>query len=263
MTHLLGEPRQDLPGEPRQEHKSMSQRLWLLGIVADVAAVLAVLAGSAQNIATVVGLVALMLGAVQLAASLGKPVDRWVVLAVVGIVAGAVTITVVISRSLMDTPTQANGVTSGATTTTDSTTAEPTTSETQPTTTTRSTPATPAVSRASGDKPILLTENYTVDLDSHEPAWGAKRMEDSAGGDDLRYDASYLWAANDIAPATAQATFDDCVRAGYRSHIGASDLVTDAAFCVKTTRGVYARIVLIAMESEQLTLDVVVWQKHT
>lgn len=252
-----------LRGEPRQEHKPVSQRLWLISIVADVAAVLAVLAGSGQNIAVVVGAVALLLGAVQLATSLGAPVDRWVVLAVVGIVAGAVTITVVVSRSLVDTPTQASGVTSGATTTTTSATAEPTTSEAQPTTTTRPTSAAPAVSRTSGNKPILLTDDYTVDLDSHEPDWGAERVEDSSGGYDLNYSASYLWAAKDIAPATAQATVDDCVRAGYHSYIGASDLVTDAAFCVKTTSGGYARVVIIAKDSGQLTLDVVVWQKQT
>lgn len=261
---MRGSPGQSRPGlsaEPRPEHKPVSQQLWLIGIVADVAAVLAVLAGSAQNIAVVVGAVTLLLGAVQLATSRGKPVDRWVALAVVGIVAGAVTITAVVSRSWVDRPTHASGSTSAATTTTTSASAKPTTSATEPTTT-KSTSAATGVSRMSSDKPILLTGGYTVDLDSQAADWGAKRAGDTSRHD-LRYD-TYLWAAVDIASATAQATLDDCVRAGYHSYINAEKLVPDAAFCVKTTSGAFARIVITAVDhGSQLTLDVVVWQKQT
>jgi len=260
VTVLPGEPQQDVPEEPQQEHKSVSQRLWLIGIVADVAAVLTVLAGSARNTAVVVGSVALLLGAVQLVTSRGKPVDRWVLLAVVGIVAGAVTITVVVDRSLVGTPAQASGTTFDTTTTTAATTTKPATSEAHPNTTTKSTSAAPGVSRTSGDKPILLTSGHSVDLDSQEPDWGVQSGATTGSGNDLKYSSGYLGATEEIALVTAQATLDDCVRAGYHDVIGTE---TDAAYCVKTNKGAFARIVIIAKDSAQLTLDVVVWQKQT
>ncbi|MEU4805747.1 hypothetical protein [Actinosynnema sp. NPDC023587] len=246
----------------------MSQRLWLIGIIADVAAVAAVLAGSALNIAVVVGAVALLLGGVQLVTSLGKPVDRWVLLAVAGIVAGAVTITLVVTRSL-DDPAQAGSTTAGTTTT--SAAAGPTTEATQQSTqqsTQKNTrvepaPATPEISRMSGDHPIHLTDDYALDLDSQESVWIAQPNEGTGSGQDLKYDASYLWASAGIAPAKAESTFEECLRAGYVGYIGAEDLVTDAAFCVKTNTGAHARIVIRAMKDQQMTLDVVVWQKPT
>lgn len=238
----------------------MSQRLWLIGIVADVAAVVAVLAGSARTIAVVVGVVALLLGTVQLVTSVGKPVDRWVLLAVAGIVAGAVTVTLVVDRALVDPPAPASGATSGTTTTSAAT--QPTTDAVQPTSRSKSAPATPEISRATGDKPIRLTEDYGVDLDSRDPVWIA-HPRDGESGQDLYYDASYLWAPSDIAPVTAEATFEDCQRAGYEGNVGASGFVKDAAFCVKTNTGAHARIVIVAMESGQATLDIVVWQKPT
>lgn len=254
-----------LPAEPRPDHKPMAQRVWwLVSVIADVAAVLTVFASSAQTIAVVFGVVALLLGLLQLGKSLGKPVDRWVLFAVAGIVAGAVTIAVVTTRSVVERPAQASGGTSGGTTTAGPALAEPTASELPPTTTLRSNSAAPGIRRTSGDKPILLTDGYAVDLDSQEPNWGANRLIDVPGRD-LYYSAGTLWADKDLAPATAQATLDDCVRAGYRPHNGNIELANDAAFCVKTTSGAYARIVITAVDSRgnQLTLDVVVWQRPT
>ncbi|WP_190817430.1 DUF308 domain-containing protein [Saccharopolyspora pogona] len=256
------------PGQqPRQEaqpeRKAMSKRLWPISILADVAAVVALLMSSTQNVAVVIAAIALLLGVVHLWASFGKPVDRWVVLSVVGIVAGAAMIAVVATRSLLAVPDQASGQATDLPHQTSPTTPNPTTPR-QPATTsasqTSSTSADPAVGRESGDKPIVLTSGYALDLDSAEPLWVAKRTEDSSGHD-LENSSGYLYAREDIAVATAQATFEDCVRAGYYSSISSNYLVTGAAFCVKTTTGAYGRIVVRDAQGSKLVLDVVVWKK--
>ncbi|MBB5960168.1 hypothetical protein FHS29_006791 [Saccharothrix tamanrassetensis] len=234
----------------------MSQRLWLIGIVADVAAVLAVLAGSTRNIVVVVGAVALLLGTVQLITSRGGPVDKWVFLAVIGIVAGAVTITAVVSRSPADTPPDAGSPTVGGTTRA----AELSGPVVQPTATTA--PAAPVIGRESGPTPLQLTDDHAVDLDSREPDWDADR-EAVPGKYDLRYDGGYLWTSEEIAPVKPDATPTTCATAGYDDDIPADDLDVGAAFCVKTTGGAVARIVIRDKGGDpgKLTLDVVVWKK--
>lgn len=241
----------------------MSQRLWPISILADVAAVVALLMSSTQNVAVVIAAVALLLGVVHLWASFGRPVDRWVVLSVIGIVAGAVLITVVVTRSLLAVPDQPSGQATDLPPRSDSTTAAPTTRQPAATSAspTSSTSADPAVSRETGDKPIVLTSGHALDLDSSEPLWVAKRTGDSSG-QDLEYSSGTLYAREDIALTTAQATFEDCVRAGYYSSISTNDVATGDAFCVKTTSGAYGRIVVReAYDPQQLTLDVVVWKK--
>ncbi|MEV0703120.1 hypothetical protein AB0I53_35100 [Saccharopolyspora sp. NPDC050389] len=256
-------PGQQPPQEPPPGRKPTHQRLWPISILADVAAVVALLMSSTQNVAVVIAAVALLLGVVHLWASFGRQMDRWVVLSIIGVVAGAVLITVVATRALLAVPDQPSGQAADQTRQSDST-AEPTTPKPPATTSaspTSSASGDPAISRESGDKPIVLTSGYALDLDSSEPLWVAKPTKDYSG-QDLEYGGGYLYADWHVAPATAQATFEDCVRAGYHSYVNSYDLVTGAAFCVKTSNGTYGRIVVRDnQESQQLTLDVVVWKK--
>ncbi|MFI0466481.1 hypothetical protein ACH347_20570 [Saccharopolyspora sp. 5N102] len=255
-------PGQQPPQEPQPGRKPMHQRLWPISILADVAAVVALLMSSTQNVAVVIAAVALLLGVVHLWASFGRQMDRWVVLSIIGVVAGAVLITVVATRSLVAVPAPPSGQATELPPQTGPATAAPTTR--QPSTTsaspTSSIPVDPAVSRESGDKPIVLTGGYALDLDSSDPLWVTKPTKDYSG-QDLEYSSGYLYADWHVAPATAKATFEDCVRAGYHSYVNSNYLVTGAAFCVKTSDGNYARIVVRDnQESQQLTLDVVVWK---
>lgn len=251
--------------------KSVSQRLSLIGIVADIAAVLAVLTGPTLNLVLVVGLVALVLGVVQLTTSLGKVVDRWVLLAVVGIAAGATTVAVVVSRSLMDVPASAGDATAVAASTTESAIA-PTPSTSVPATTTATsssasaaepTPSTSTTSggirRESGDEPVVLPTGQSIDLDSSQPDWGQSAFRP---GNDLQYSGNNLSTLG-AAPASAQVTVNDCMAlTAYRIWVFADELDTGTVFCAKTNEGAYARLTIIARTDEQLTLDLVVWQKQ-
>ncbi|MFB9906955.1 hypothetical protein [Allokutzneria oryzae] len=251
-----------------EQQKPVSQRLWLVGIIADVAAVVTLVASSTGDVAVVLGLVALLLGTVQLVASFGKPVDRWVVLAVVGIVAGAVTVTVVVTRGVVDTSTKASGSAAVPSTTVPATTAKPsassTTSEPPSSTTPPPVPVTstksPAEKRVS-NRPVLLTDGYSVDLDSDSLDWGSKRgsvyLSEEA---DLGYDLGSLTAIRDMAPVKPDATFDDCVTAGYRRSSSGAELRPGKAFCVKTTEGAFARVVIIHTDTrDQIAMNVLVW----
>ncbi|TDD53936.1 hypothetical protein [Saccharopolyspora elongata] len=121
-------------------------------------------------------------------------------------------------------------------------------------------PQEPQPGRKPMHQPIVLTGGYALDLDSSDPLWVTKPTKDYSG-QDLEYSSGYLYADWHVAPATAKATFEDCVRAGYHSYVNSNYLVTGAAFCVKTSDGNYARIVVRDnQESQQLTLDVVVWK---
>lgn len=226
---------------------------WLLPIslVADVSAVVTVLSGSASTAALVIGVVALLIGAGLVVAKIGKPVDRVVLLAVVGIIAGTAAVTVVTTRALTDVPGQASGATtSSPVTTTQATTTPPTTSQ-----------QTGGVKRKSEDKPVQLTQGYGVDLDSTELNWGSARTgSPDAARHDLKYDGSYLWAAADLAPAKADATLEDCIRAGYKRYANYEEVVPDAVFCVKTNGSSFARVRLVSVDSgDLLQLDVLVW----
>ncbi|MER7082740.1 hypothetical protein SAMN02982929_04670 [Saccharopolyspora kobensis] len=259
------------PVEAQPERKSVAQRLWPIGIVADIAAVVTLVTGSRTILAVVVAAVALVLGVVHLAASLGKPVDRWVIVSVAGIVAGAVVITAVVTQSLhalttqptgqaiSDSPPQSSSNPAEPTTPPPSTNSTPTTS---PSTPIGSHPTSPAIKRETGTDPIVLTSGYSLDLDSEEPIWVAKKTGESSGHD-LENSSGYVYAADDLAPAAADSTFEDCVRAGYVDYLSSSDLETGSAFCVKTTSGTYARVVVRDSQdyATQLTLDVVVWNK--
>ncbi|SDM46180.1 hypothetical protein [Allokutzneria albata] len=254
-----------------EQQRPVSQRLWLVGVVADVAAVVTLLASSTGDVAVVLGIVALLLGTVQLVASFGKPVDRWVVLAVVGIVAGAVTMTVVITRGVVTPAPQAGGGTPVPSTTAVSspaTTSQPaTTSKPVPTTRPPSVTGTarPAEKRVS-DKPVLLTEGYTLDLDSDGLDWGSTPLSSNPSGPhDLRYSAYSLLAPKHLAPVKRDATFEDCVTAGYREHVyGSAEIGPGKAFCVKTTEGSYARVVVTEVDpGVQVAMTVLVWQPST
>ncbi|MEV6712229.1 hypothetical protein AB0M48_09300 [Lentzea sp. NPDC051208] len=241
---------------------------WLLpvSLVADVSAIVTVLSGSASTAALVIGVVALLIGAGLVAAKIGKPVDKVVLLAVVGIIAGTAAVTVVATRALTVVPGQASGTTtSGSTTTTASSTgtgsspAVPT-----PTTTPPPSQEAPGVKRTSKDRLIQLTRGYGVDLDSGALDWGAVRTNASDERYDLSYDGYNLIARGHLAPVKADATLDDCVSAGYKSSMSGKEIAPDATFCVKTNGKTFARVRLADVKSgELLALDALVWSPKT
>ncbi|MDA3649267.1 hypothetical protein LZ318_14825 [Saccharopolyspora indica] len=259
MTGARWEPQQEQP-----ERKSVAQRLWPVGLIADVAAVVTLVSGSTKVLVVVIAAVALLLGAVSLATTFGKPVGWRVVASVTGIVAGAVVITVVATQALTVPP---NGQATGQHHAVDTpATEQPSPPSSAPVTTsappTGSTSADPAVKRQSGDKPIVLTSEYGLDLDSDDEPWIAEEPDGTTTRYDLVLNSGSLDARGDIASADAGATLDACMRAGYHDYVSTTQLEPGATFCVKTSSGTYARIVVRDFQdSAELTLDVLVWNK--
>ncbi|RKT82457.1 hypothetical protein SAMN05421805_12230 [Saccharopolyspora antimicrobica] len=241
----------------------MAQWLWPIGLIADVAAVATLLSGSTKVLVVVLAAVALLLGTTLLATSFGKPVGWRVVVSVTGIVAGAVVIAVVATQALtvpvnVNADGQHHPVDTPSTEQPAPPSSAPVTASAPPT---ESPASDPAVKRQSGDKPIVLTSRYGLDLDSDAQYWITESSGDSSSSQDLTYDGYYLNAPWHLAAATPEATFEDCVRAGYRSYTDMNALEANSALCVKTSSGAYARVVITEKKSSQLTLDVVVWNK--
>lgn len=275
MTGTREEPGQQHVQE-RTDRKPLSQRLWPISILADIAAVVALLTSSTHNIALVIASLALVLGTVHLWIAFGRTVDRWVIFSIVAIVAGASLITAV-ATSAMITRAQAGSPTNSGK---PSQAPQPSQSSDQPahipstsspvTTPQESSPPSepaggdPSIARASGDKPIALTPYYALDLDSREPYWIAKYSSSSSNpnlSDDLKNASGTLTAPYHLAyMGSKQATLDDCIRAPYKSYSGFEEVVTGAVFCVRTSEGAYGRITLLRAEEQQLMLDAVVWR---
>ncbi|GHH36976.1 hypothetical protein GCM10017774_24980 [Lentzea cavernae] len=213
------------------------------------------LSGSASTAALVIGAVALLIGAGLVVGKIGKPVDKVVLLAVVGIIAGTAAVTVVATRAATSTP--------GRALETSNSSPVPTTgSSTVPTATTTSAPPqeAPGVKRTSKDRLVQLTRGYGVDLDSAALDWGAVRTNEGDQRYDLSYDGYSFAAREDLAPVKAGATFDDCVAAGYKSQVSGQDVAPDATFCVKTNGRTFARVRLTEVKTgDLLVLDVLVW----
>ncbi|HUQ57469.1 hypothetical protein [Lentzea sp.] len=244
-------------GDLLSENESNRGWQWLLpvSLIADVSAIVTVLSGSASTAALVIGVVALLIGAGLVVARFGKPVDGVVLLAVVGIIAGTAAVTVVATRAVTDVPGQASGTTpSGPTTTTGSSTAPATTTSPPP-------QQAPGVKRTSGDRPVQLTQGYGVDLDSTALDWGAVRTNQRDERYDLSYDGYSLSAREDLAPAKADATLEDCVSAGYKGSVSGQAVAPDATFCVKTNGRTFARVRLTEVKTgDLLVLDVLAWE---
>lgn len=250
------------------ENESNRGWQWLLpvSLVADVSAVLTVMSGSASTATLVIGVVALLIGVGLVLAKIGKPVDKVVLLAVVGIVAGTAAVSVVTTRAFTPIRGQASDT---STSSSDATTG----SSTTPTTTTTTTPQPPSsapqeepgVKRKSGDKPIQLTDSYGVDLDSAELDWGATRTSSSdISRLDLSYDGFNLSAPGDLATVRTDATLEDCIRAGYKRYVSRTSLGPEGTFCVKTNGKSFARVQLTKKSTnELLVLDVLVWAPAT
>ncbi|GAA4614126.1 hypothetical protein [Saccharopolyspora hordei] len=258
------------PQGRQRERKSVGQRLWPVGIVADVAAVVTLLTGPTTALALVIAAVALLLGAVHLVSSYGKRVDQWVLVAVVGVVAGAAVITAIATQSLLaatsptppaQPPSPPAGTAAPAPSSAAATTSSaPTTSSSVP-----NGSITPPVRRETGDHPIVLTDGYALDLDSTDPLWPAEEALKSSDEDLVNYSGD-LHARNDLAPATPDATYADCVRAGYVDTVESSSLRPGAAFCVKTDDGAYARVVVRSFRNSsdsayRMELDITVWEQ--
>jgi hypothetical protein len=118
-----------------------------------------------------------------------------------------------------------------------------------------------SVLRESGDDPIVLTEGYTVDLDSEADDW---EVQTSNSGGDLYfgYDGG-MDTSSDVAFLQGEPDVDRC-RATTELHNRASQsqIGTGVSFCLReTTEGRVAWITVrdIRNGPNQLVLDVVVW----
>ncbi|MFI6098752.1 hypothetical protein ACIA8G_24625 [Lentzea sp. NPDC051213] len=253
------------------ENESNRGWQWLLPIslVADVSAVVTVLAGSASVLWLVLGSVALLLGVGQVVLKFGKPVDTMVLLAVVGIVLGTVALTVGAVRSFPDTPGQASGSTTSSQPNS-TTPSSPTGATTPPAPSTKPSVSLPPASspdvrrETAGNKPMALTNDYSLDLDSTAAAWiSVPTTAETTATEDIYYRYGTLHAGKDLAFVDKEPSQEDCVHAGYHPEYGSNKLVAGNWFCVKTSEGHHARIKVRERTYESLSLDVLVWNKTT
>lgn len=259
--------------ETQDENQHAGRGLMLIGLTADVAAVFALFKDSWSVVVLVLGVVAALLSGWQLLARRGKPVDRWVLVAVVGLLAGTVAITVVATRSFTGAPGQAAGSTTPSQTSSSipsgATAGSPTGATTPTTSTTPSSslPPSPAgVKRETAvDKPILLTERYSLDLDSTAPDWiSVPTTAQTTETEDIYYLYGSLYAKRHLALVKKpEPTRDDCVRAGYQDEYASNKFDAGSWFCVKTSEGTYGRVKVREKESGRLTLDVLVWEARS
>ncbi|ONI90268.1 hypothetical protein ALI22I_13205 [Saccharothrix sp. ALI-22-I] len=136
------------------------------------------------------------------------------------------------------------------------------------TTTTRAATPTTTAAVPAGTAPsefrsgrVTLTSGYYIDLDSKGENGGV--TDGSSSKTDLQY-ISGLYA-DDIAPVAGAAPgYQDCISAtALTDYVDWDKLEESAAFCVKTTEGRWARIVVVSAENyKTLVFDVVVWEKQ-
>ncbi|WP_367137801.1 hypothetical protein [Saccharothrix sp. HUAS TT1] len=110
---------------------------------------------------------------------------------------------------------------------------------------------------------VTLTSGYYIDLDSKGESGGV--TGDSSSKVDLHYISSLF--AEQIAPVATSGSppsYQDCVSAtALNSSIDASAVEQGAAFCLKTTEGRWARVVVVSAEVYQaIEFDLVVWEKQ-
>ncbi|MBB4965812.1 hypothetical protein [Saccharothrix violaceirubra] len=111
---------------------------------------------------------------------------------------------------------------------------------------------------------VVLNEYSWVDLDSHGESGGVGSGSPASNGHDLSY--SYgLNAAERLAVVSAESPgYRDCYEAtDLRTYLDGDTVKRGPAFCVKTSEGRWARVVVDASGwPGSVTLDVVVWEKE-
>ncbi|MFC7344087.1 hypothetical protein [Saccharopolyspora griseoalba] len=253
----MPDTRQEPSAQP-ERRSAVSHPVWaLLGIAANVVGIAGYLNNPTSMATAALAVAAILFGVVLLWSSRGQVVGAKVVLAVAVIVVGAVLAAVIVTRSVVSAPSEqaGRGTPDPAPPAQEESTAPPT-GTARPTS---SAPGAPEVSRASGEKPIVLTEGYGLDLDSQEPYWVAEPSGED--GEDLTLSSSHLYAHEDLAAAAPDSTLEDCIRAGYYSRVEIDEVTAGSAYCAKTDGGAYARVVVRERRENEMALDVVVWTK--
>jgi hypothetical protein len=180
-----------------------------------------------------------------------------------------VAITVVATRSFTGATGQAAASTTSSQTSSSipsgTTTGSPTGATTPTTSTTSSSlpPAPGAVKRETAvDKPIMLTADYSLDLDSTAPDWiSVPTTAQTTETEDIYYKYGSLYAKKHLALVKKpEPTRDDCVHAGYQDEYASTKFDAGSWFCVKTSEGTYGRVKVREKENGRLTLDVLVWE---
>lgn len=99
--------------EVNESGRKGANRMWTaLAIVADVSAMVAIAASRTSTIVAVLGAVTLAVGVYHLTVRWGRPLHRRAALAIVTVVAGAVTLTVVVDRAVLEGSDE-SGITAG------------------------------------------------------------------------------------------------------------------------------------------------------
>ncbi|MFE2751289.1 hypothetical protein ACFXGA_04740 [Actinosynnema sp. NPDC059335] len=153
-------------------------------------------------------------------------------------------------------------------TTTTTTTGSPGTSDTPvattgagagQTTTTTAVPAGPTGAEFRSGR-VELTAGYYIDFDSLGDNGGVSDKNSSKA--DMQY-ISGLYADKIVAVGTARPSLADCRAAtGLTSSIDSQAVQEGAAFCVQTSEGRWAGLVVVSVEDyKQVVFDLVVWDK--
>lgn len=223
-----------------------------IGVIADVAAVVALLIGKGDTLVIVAAVLAALIGSLLILTSKGRLATT---LGLVITLAGASIAGYTFSLSNASPQLGARATE----TVTITVAAPPSSGGRSPTPTTS---PVEAVFRETGERPITLSDQFAINLDSREPDWEHDR---NPSGLDLGYNTRKLYAPKGLRPlASPVATLADCQEATGTTPGGVPEeqLREGTTYCTETSEGRFAKVVVKRRQVDPLAvvLDVVVWE---
>lgn len=248
-------PDQDDPSDESGPGAKAKQTLTGIGLFADIAGIVALVASGAVNFALTVGILTIVGSALLLAGEWGKPLKSrtlaMVLSLALGIVLTGAAAVYGLSQSAPQTTDTAQGDRSAPS-------VEPLPGESTADTAYERRRTTP-------DSPLVLSRGYSADLDAdavRSPDWKVKYS-----ASDSSYDILLTWALGgalsaEAAPVEGEPSFEVCRSAtGYSSSIRPDVAIAGFKACVRTSedRLAYVLVRNVAENRRSISLDVVVW----
>jgi hypothetical protein len=118
------------------------------------------------------------------------------------------------------------------------------------------------VRRSTGKDLLTISDGYTADLDSRNPAWDVKYDRDYDNYDIELYHGGLSGNDTDFAIVSGQPSYETCQNAtAYAEEISRDDIEPSISACVRTTDKRYAFITFkkVVHDPDKIQLAVVVW----
>lgn len=118
------------------------------------------------------------------------------------------------------------------------------------------------VRRSTGKDLLTISDGYTADLDSRNPAWDVKYDRDYDNYDIELYHGALSGNDTDFAIVSGQPSYETCQNAtAYAEEISRDDIEPSISACIRTTDKRYAFITFkkVVHDPDKIQLDVTVW----